>query len=128
MWNHAEAMSTAMRAQGLGWPRFTTPELADLIAFLYFLPFSDPPGDAARGAQVFTSRSCAECHSGGEGAHEGPDLAATSGAGTHADFVAAMWNHAPLMKESILGQGKPWPELSGGDLRDIIAYLAAAAE
>jgi mono/diheme cytochrome c family protein len=125
MWNHAESMSDAMRARGFGWPQFTTPELADLIAFLYFLPFTDPPGDATQGAQVFASRSCAECHGGGDGAHEGPDLAASGAAGTHADFVAAMWNHAPLMKESILGEGKPWPELSGGDLRDILAYLAS---
>jgi cytochrome c2 len=127
MWNHAESMSAAMRARGLGWPEFTTPELADLIAFLYFLPFADPPGDAARGAEVFASRSCAECHGGGEAAHEGPDLATSGVAGTHADFVAAMWNHAPLMKESILGEGRPWPELSGDDLRDILAYLAAAS-
>ena len=47
--------------------------------------------------------------------------------GSHADFVAAMWNHAPLMKESILGEGRPWPELNGGDLRNILAYLAAEA-
>ena len=117
-----------MQARGFGWPQFTTPELADLIAFLYFLPFADPPGDAARGAQVFATRSCAECHGGGEAAHEGPDLAAAGIAGTHADFVAAMWNHAPLMKESILGEGRPWPELSGDDLRDILAYLASQPE
>jgi mono/diheme cytochrome c family protein len=128
MWNHAEEMSAAMRARGLGWPQFTTPELADLIAFLYFLPFADPPGDAGRGAEVFASRSCAECHGGGEAAHAGPDLAASGVAGKHADFVAAMWNHAPLMKESILGEGRPWPELSGDDLRDILAYLASTTE
>ena len=127
MWNHAEAMHDAMRARGFDWPQFTTPELADLIAFLYFLPFSDPPGDPGRGARVFTDRSCAECHSGGEGAHAGPDLAEAGVIGSHADFVAAMWNHAPLMKESILGEGRPWPELTGGDLRDILAYLAAEA-
>ena len=125
MWNHAEAMNEGMRARGFAWPQFTTPELADLIAFLYFLPFADPPGDPARGAAVFVSRSCAECHSGGEGAHEGPDLAGAGVTGTHADFVAATWNHAPLMKEAILGEGRPWPELTGSDLRDILAYLAA---
>jgi hypothetical protein len=27
------------------------------------------------------------------------------------------------MKTAILGEGRPWPELSGQDLRDLLAYL-----
>ncbi len=128
MWNHAAEMNDLMRQRGLGWPRFTTPELADLIAFLYFLPFGDPPGDAARGEAVFAVRSCAECHEAVDTAsHAGPDLVETGAADSPAAFVAAMWSHAPFMKEAILGEGKPWPELSGDDLRDLLAYLQRSA-
>ncbi len=124
MWNHALAMDTAMRERGIGWPRFENSDLADLVAFLYFLPFADPPGDPARGAEVFAQRSCAECHAAPESApHAGPDLVETGVGESSEAFVAAMWSHAPFMKEAILGEGKPWPELTGENLRDLLAYL-----
>jgi len=132
MWNHAFAMNDAMRARGVEWPRFTDGELADLIAFLYFLPYSDPPGDAGRGEEVFDSRSCAACHTsegsgGAQQPHAGPELVGTAAAASPAGLVAAMWNHAPVMRRAILGEGRPWPELSGRDLRDLRAYLLAQA-
>lgn len=128
MWNHALEMSDAMEARGIGWPEFAASELADLTAFIYFLPFSDPSGDPGRGAGVFTERSCAACHAEGEGREEpgsvaGPDLAADEVTTSPASLVAAMWNHGPLMRRAILGEGRPWPELSGDDLRDLRAYL-----
>lgn len=127
MWNHAPLMSETMRLQGLGWPRLTTAELADLVAYLYFLPFADAPGQSRRGAEVFDDRSCAACHTSADASHPGPDLLG-GGAATSAEaLVAAMWNHAPVMKEAILGEGRPWPELSGQDLRDLLAFLAAAS-
>ncbi|MFQ5528017.1 MAG: c-type cytochrome [Thermoanaerobaculia bacterium] len=124
MWNHASVMSDAMRSRGLGWPSFSTAELADLIAFLYFLPFADHPGDPLRGKDAFAANACAECHGGGRGsAHEGPDLVGTAAVQSSPAFVAALWSHAPVMKEAILGEGKPWPELTGEDLRNLLAYL-----
>jgi len=129
MWNHADAMSATMRQAGLGWPSFSTAELADLVAYLYYLPFADPPGDAERGEAIFEDRSCASCH--GETARDrtdAPDLAARHSADTPAELVAAMWNHAPLMREAILGEGLPWPELTGRDLRDLRAFLRRASE
>jgi cytochrome c2 len=128
MWNHSFAMNDAMRARGIEWPRFENSELADLVAFLYFLPFSDRPGDALRGEEVFSNRSCELCHSPA-GLQEdqipitGPDLVGTTVASSPAALVAAMWNHAPVMREAILAEGRPWPELSGGDLRDLRSYL-----
>ena len=45
--------------------------------------------------------------------------------GEHSDgeFVSALWNHAAVMREVILHEGRPWPELSGADLRNLKAYL-----
>lgn len=124
MWNHAPGMNASMVRQGIAWPRLTAEELADLIAFLYYLPFTDPAGNAQRGGEVFASRSCASCHSSGEASGQrGPDLMDSPATRSPAALVAAMWNHAPVMKTAILGEGRPWPELSGQDLRDLLAYL-----
>lgn len=131
MWNHGLAMSDAMAERGVGWPQFDDSELADVVAFLYFLSFEDPPGNADRGAEVFVSRSCSACH--GLSAEEeaardfpGPVLAGSTATSSSANLVSAMWNHAPLMKDAILGRDLPWPELSGQDLRDLQAYLSRA--
>jgi mono/diheme cytochrome c family protein len=129
MWNHALTMKTSMRERGVDWPRFETAELADLIAFLYFLPFADPPGDPRRGEEVFATKSCAGCHSERQASlHQGPDLAGTLATTSPGALVAAMWNHAPVMREAILGEGRPWPELAGDDLRDLFAYLEGIAD
>lgn len=127
MWNHGLAMSDAMQERGVSWPRFEGSELADVAAFLYFLGFVDPPGDPERGAQVFVDRSCVQCHGPGDDPANrdlpGPVLASSETAASPATLVAAMWNHAPLMKEAILGADLHWPELDGADLRDLRAYL-----
>ncbi|MCP4203189.1 MAG: c-type cytochrome [bacterium] len=129
MWNHASVMSEMMLSRGVGWPSFSTAELADLIAYLYFLPFADRPGDPVRGEDAFSARSCAECHGGGAAsAHQGSDLAGTAASRSPAAFIAALWSHAPVMKEAILGEGKLWPELSGEDLRNLLAYLQRTRE
>ncbi len=126
MWNHARAMAAEMRSRGLGWPALTTEELADLIAFVYYLPFADAEGDRDRGARVFAARSCSECHEPGEGEGAGPRLFGAREMDSSAAFVAAMWNHAPVMRETIVEQGRPWPELSGQELRDLLALLRGA--
>lgn len=128
MWNHAMAMSNEMNSRNIAWPQFSTQELADLVSFLYFLNFSDAPGDPGRGSQVFTSRSCAECHTSGKTKHPGPeDLSGAEVTGSPEALVSAMWNHAPVMREAVLSEGRAWPELTGDDLRDLFAYLKQLA-
>ena len=128
MWNHATSMIASMRERGVGWPTLTSAELADLVAFLYFLPFTNPPGDPERGEMVFRNRTCANCHTDSPvSGHRGPDLEDTEATRSPEGLVAAMWNHAPVMKEVILSEGRPWPELSGHELRDLFAYLKRTA-
>lgn len=123
MWNHALEMRESMRERGIAWPSFTATELADLIAFLYFLPFADRAGDPDKGREIFAQRSCSDCHADQGSAHPGPDLLSSEAASSPALLVAAMWNHAPVMKEAIVSEGRPWPELTGDDLRDLLAFL-----
>jgi len=127
MWNHAFAMSSTMRQRGVGWPSFTTPELADLVAFLYFLPFADPAGDVALGARVYVEQGCAACHADADAIHAGPELVGAGVADSPEILVAKMWNHAPLMKRAILAEGRPWPVFTGEELRNLFAYLRQAA-
>jgi len=127
MWNHAVGMRGQMQAKRIAWPSFTTAELADLMAYLYYLPFADPPGDAVRGARVFTSHSCATCHATTNPLHPAPALATSQATHSPASLVAAMWNHAPVMRDAIVGAGRPWPGLGGADLRDLFAYLQGEA-
>jgi mono/diheme cytochrome c family protein len=128
MWNHSFAMRDAMTARGLDWPEFRNTELADLVAYLYFIPFFDQAGDPTRGETVYSEGPCDDCHSAG-GVREGlstasaPDLMSSSAAASPASLVTAMWNHAPVMRSAILQQGRPWPELTGEDLRDLRAYF-----
>lgn len=129
MWNHALEMHGRMSERGIGWPTFSTEEFADLLAFVYFLPFSDPPGNSARGAAVFEERSCSSCHSpDAKGEHVGPELVGSKAGRSPESLVAAMWSHAPLMAEAILSEGRPWPELNGEQLRDLLAYLKEKGE
>ena len=128
MWNHALGMRATMQQRGMGWPEFQDSELADLMAFLYFLPFGDSPGNPERGEEVFRERSCGDCHGADDSGTEraaAPELSSTGDSASAAMLVAAMWNHAPVMKKAILREGKPWPELTGGDLRDLGAYLSS---
>lgn len=68
--------------------------------------------------------SCASCHGGADDAtHPGPELAAGGATSSPAALVASMWVHAPIMKEAILQEGRPWPTLTGVDLRNLLAYL-----
>ena len=55
--------------------------------------------DSARGAQLFESLSCVQCHSiNGKGGTAAPDLGRRIDRDfTPASLAATMWNHAPAM-------------------------------
>jgi mono/diheme cytochrome c family protein len=127
MWNHALTMNETMRALGIGWPEFQNSEMADLVSFLFFLPFDDPVGDSERGAEVFRLHACVECHGETGSGGESPSLDGSDVVSAPSSLVAAMWNHAPTMKTAILGEGRRWPQLTGQDLRDLLAFFADGA-
>jgi mono/diheme cytochrome c family protein len=131
MWNHGPAMSGAMQARRIARPRFTGPELRDLIAYIKTDTQGFPsgplyvlPGLAGEGRQVFVDKTCNNCHDvEGLGAHAAPDLAERGVSGSLLTFSAAMWNKAPAMTASMQSRGLSVPTLSPTEMADLVGYL-----
>jgi cytochrome c2 len=82
---------------------------------------------ADRGAKLFESLACIQCHSaGGKGGTAAPDLARSgSGNFTPVSFAAAMWNHAPAMWSAIGARKLELAEVNEQAARDLFAFLYA---
>lgn len=129
MWNHGPEMWAEMAKRGIEVPSLTTEEMSDLISYLYFFQFIDPPADARRGRAVYTEKGCGTCHgTPAVGKGTAPDLTAVKELGTPLDIITEMWNHASAMEEMMLQQDLAWPVLKGGEMADLIAYLLAVRE
>jgi mono/diheme cytochrome c family protein len=127
MWNHGPQMWAKMAERGIEVPVLSTQEMSDLISYLYFLQFIDPPGDARRGLVVYKEKRCGTCHAlRGVGEKVGPDLATVEHLDTSLEVVTGMWNHAATMEEVMVGANVAWPVLQGGEMADLIAYLLQA--
>lgn len=122
MWNHSPVMISFMEEESIEWPQFEGKDMADLIAFLYFLGFEDKPGDNKIGEDVFIDKGCASCHEEGEGG-VGPDLGTIKQLDSPIRMIQLMWNHAPKMEDLLLTQNEEWPLLTTKDMQDLYAYL-----
>ena len=123
LWNHSFVMSARMQALGFAFPRFGGTEMADVIAFLYYLRFDDTEGDSAAGALVFRAKGCASCHRPDTGAAIGPDLSRSAAVAAPMRLAAAMWNHAPAMFAVMRTRTVEWPRFEGDEMRDLAVYL-----
>jgi mono/diheme cytochrome c family protein len=118
MWNHQTQMHNAMAARGIPWPQLTSQELDDILVYLQNLPqtrgreqFIELPSPE-NGEVLFRDKGCISCHVG--------KLALENrlGDSTLTDIAAAMWNHAPQMRQ-------PPPEVSIVEWRQLISYVWA---
>ena len=84
-------------------------------------------GDPVRGAALFESKACADCHSfAGEGGTDAPPLDYMSGhlsASEVANMSGQIWNHLPAMLEHFEEEGIPVPAFEGDQMADLIAFL-----
>ena len=118
MWNHQTQMHNAMAARGVTWPHLSSQELEDLLIYLQNLPQTREKEDflllpsPENGEQLFREKGCAECHKG--------KLALENrlSDSTLTDVAAAMWNHAPQMRQ-------PPPELTITEWEQLISYVWA---
>jgi mono/diheme cytochrome c family protein len=90
-------------------------------------PFAPDWGMLA-GWDVFTKKSCGQCHSvRGVGGKVGPDLARVrSGSGFY-ELGVAMWNHLPRMGERMRAERIERPALTAADVSNLLAFLFTAA-
>lgn len=127
LWNHSFRMAAAMRARGIEMPEFQGNEMADVIAFLYYLRFYESEGDVREGELVFVRKGCSSCHAGAGRAAVGPDLSRSQAVLTPLGLATAMWNHAPAMYDLIKLESVEWPRFEDAEMRDLSVYLRSLA-
>ena len=124
MWNKGPSVLVGMAQSQSGAPRFTSKEMMDLLAYLYFLHSLDEPGDVPRGRKLFSEKGCAQCHGLDErrGRLMYIDLSEEQKM-TRTEIVATLWNHTVEIQRAMGEKGLPWPQLEKGDMADLLEYL-----
>ncbi len=120
LWNHAPAMWGAIAAKGMKQPQLSEQDAADVFAYFASLRYFEPMGEASRGARLFESKKCAECHATGAGVAK--TLAQWDSLGDPIELVGRMWNHVPQMRAQMLKRSIKWPTLTSHELSDILVY------
>lgn len=129
LWNHESAMWQKMQEKEINFIKFSEGDMADLVAYLYFVNYFDKPGSPERGKKLFIEKSCIHCHSLAEkGGSIGPDLTLTPELISPVHVATQMWNHAPAMEEAAKAERIPWPRFKPGEMIDILAYLVSLQE
>ncbi len=127
MWQHGPRMWKKMEEMKIPYPRLEGSDMADLIAYLYFLGFFDERGDPVRGKELFSARGCVQCHSiKGEGGKVGPDLAQIQAFASAIDAIQGLWNHVPMMEEATRQRGIAWPQFQSREMADVVEYVRQA--
>ncbi|MBZ5557485.1 MAG: c-type cytochrome [Acidobacteriia bacterium] len=122
MWNHSQAMTAEFARRGLPRVTFSGGEMADIIAYLYFVNYANVRAKPDHGGVLFVDK-CSPCHTLGGGKQVGPDLQTAAGLNDPVAIMAAMWNHSSAMEQELRKHGFPWPRLEPGDAADLTAFL-----
>ncbi len=129
LWSHAPAMAAAFEREGIGWPRLSPQDEADLLAYLQADPARDAAPDLFRGQVTLVRKGCLKCHRlRGEGGEVAPDLTAYGDRYASAvDWAAAVWNHAPRMAGVAARLEVLYPRFSGDEMAHLVGFLRRAA-
>jgi cytochrome c2 len=100
---------------------FHETEMNDLIVFLYSLNYEDKSGDNAKGERIFRDNRCVDCHFKTDADKQ--KIVGDIKSANAILFATHLWNHIPAMEAAMVTQAVPWPEMSGQDLRDVLAFL-----
>ncbi len=122
MWNHSQAMADEFVRRGVPRVTFSGGEMADIIAYLYFVNYASVRARPERGGVLFVDK-CSPCHSIGGGRQVGPDLQTAPGLNDPLAIMSAMWNHSFAMEQELRRHGLAWPRLEPGDAADLTAFL-----
>jgi cytochrome c551/c552 len=125
MWNKGPAVLGKMSQTSIGIPKFTSKEMADLMAYLYSLNFIDEPGNPIHGKKVFSESGCSKCHglNGKPGEWMTVNLSKYQKAASSMDIVAGIWNHSTAIEKALREKGMSWPRFKKGELADLLEYI-----
>jgi cytochrome c2 len=84
-----------------------------------------PPGDAGRGRDAFTAKECARCHAPRGQPGVGPALDELRRPQGAFALAGRLWNHAPAMFTVLRMENLGWPQISVGEMADLMTYLEA---
>lgn len=123
LWNHGPALFDGKRADR---PPLKSSDVADLFAYLYASFYIGPRGDARKGADIFTSKNCAGCHSEILDSGNRRSIRQTwMDVKDPGEWAENMWNHAAQMDSTTSNRGLPWPRMSESEISDLMAFLSS---
>lgn len=123
LWNHYPRMAQAMAEHGVPYPRIERSDVEDLFAYIYWLKAFGLNGDATDGHRLFREKGCASCHDDGSAEPTTPKLVGSSTASSVYSLMAGAWNHGPRMELLLKERNLSWPELTGEEMRNLVAFL-----
>jgi cytochrome c2 len=125
LWNHGPGMWRQIRQKNDPYPQLDAQEMADIFAFLYQASSMDRAGDPSAGQRVFNEKGCVRCHSvDGTGGQTAPELSKIAAGLDSNAWTGAMLNHAGSMIGPITRTLGQWPQFTGHEMNDLIAYVS----
>jgi cytochrome c len=130
IWNKGPVVLGKMSQTQIGIPKFTSKEMADLIAYLYFLHFIDEPGNPIHGRRAFSELGCAKCHGldGKPGEQMAISLSKYQKVGSPMEIVAGIWNHSAEIEKAMREKGISWPRFKKGELADLLEFIRTSGK
>ena len=125
LWNHAPAMFTALKVEGLAWPVIDEGEMLHLMAYLRADAGRDPSPQPRRGQLILVAKGCLKCHRfQGEGAHVAGDLAERREDYAPPErWASKVWSHTPRIAQKAIERGVPYPRFTGDEMAHLIGFL-----
>jgi mono/diheme cytochrome c family protein len=125
MWDKGPTVLARMAQTQTGIPKFTPKEMADLLAFLYFLHFIDEPGNPVNGKRIYLGMGCSKCHGidGKPGELLQIDLSKYQKASNPTEMVAGIWNHSQEIGKAMKENRIPWPRFKKDELVDLLEFM-----
>ena len=134
LWNHGPRMWRAQDARGIR-PSLDSMDAADLFAYFYSLSYFNSPGNPARGAGLFGTKGCADCHEitvssvpRNRERRAGPPVSTWKDVEDPLSWAEDMWNHAGKVFDERSRAGLGWPQFSSQEMIDLLAYLRSLPE
>lgn len=126
LWNKGPTVLVKMAQTQSGPVKFTSKEMTDLLAYLYFLSYTGEPGNITNGKRLFSEMGCSECHGldkrGGKLMYI--DLSKYYNT-PPTEIVAGIWNHSLEIHKATQERGLPWPHFKEGEMADLLEFIRA---